>query len=210
MPVELIPRADLRIVDPESVKLRGYAAIFGNVFKQSSFWGTTRYKVLPGAFDGALERLGDKPLEVFWNHNSQHIQIGETTERKVDARGFYFEATPFVTAESLDVLGAINGRANKRIGASFSFDFGEVIEDDDGVEVIHSFTAIHELGPTTWGANPLAYAELVPRDAADETKPAAEPTPATEGDIIPADAEAMAMAAALWRATANLRSPRHA
>jgi HK97 family phage prohead protease len=197
MAVELIKQADLNIVDPESVKLRGYAAVFNNVFKQG-LWIQHLYKVMPGAFTGVLSRLSE-PLPVFWAHQQERFQIGETTELRQDEHGLYYEAKPFANSDSLDALNTIHGREGGRIQASFSFDFGEVIETDEGVEEIHSFSAIHEVGPATWGANPLAYTELVPLDAASDTVPA-------EPAIQPAEPEAAAMAAALWRATALLRS----
>jgi HK97 family phage prohead protease len=202
MAVELIKQADLNIVDPESVKLRGYAAVFNNVFKQG-LWIQHLYKVMPGAFTGVLSRLSE-PLPVFWAHQQERFQIGETTELRQDEHGLYYEAKPFVNSDSLDALNTINGREGQRIQASFAFEFGEIVETDEGVEEIHSFSAIHEVGPATWGANPLAYTELVPLDAASDTEPVAEPA------IQPADAEAVAAAAAAnaawWQLTAQLRS----
>jgi HK97 family phage prohead protease len=171
MAIEFIKRAELQVVDPESVKLRGYAAVFNNVFSQG-FWIKHRYMVMPGAFTEVLERIKE-PLPVFWSHQSERLQIGETTELREDDYGLYYEATPFATQDSLDVLAVINGRQDQRIQASFAFDFGEIIEDEDtGIEEIHSFAKLHEVGPTTWGANPLAYTEIVPRDAAADTAPA--------------------------------------
>jgi HK97 family phage prohead protease len=204
MAVQLIKRAELEVVDPASVKLRGYAAVFGNVFSQG-FWIKHRYKVMPGAFTGVLERL-DEPLPVFWSHQQERLQIGETTELKQDSKGLYFEANPFNTEDSLDVLAVMNSKESQRVQASFAFDFGEVIEDDEGIEEIHSFSRLYELGPTTWGANPLAFAELVPRDAEalaidDETEKPAEPAA-----IEPADEEQAALAADWWQAVAMLRS----
>lgn len=233
MAIQRVNHSELQVVDPESVLLRGYAGVFNNIFKQSTWWETTRYMILPGAFAGALERLEGAPLPVFFNHHSCCLQIGETTKLAEDSTGLYFEAQPFTTREAVDTLDVIEGRAGSRIGASFAFDFGEVVENDDGVKVIHSFSAIHELGPATWGANPLAYAEIVERTAAEEEQPEAEPMPAEEPEAAsseelrgddedcPEEDEsalstiplarppmAMAFAAAIWRETALLRSMR--
>jgi HK97 family phage prohead protease len=228
MPIQRVNRSDLQVVDPESVILRGYAGVFNNVFKQISWWETSRYMILPGAFAGALERLEGAPLPVFFSHLSGGLQIAETTKLVEDSTGLYFEAPPFVTTDAVDTLNVIAARLGGRIGASFAFDFGEVIENDDGVKVIHSFSAIHELGPATWGANPLAYAEIVEHTAAAEKEqPEEEPAPASPEEL-PADDEelpeeeesalsitrsvrpavAMAFAVATWRETALLRSRR--
>ncbi len=235
MAPQRVPRSDLQVIDPASVILRGYAGVFNNVFTQTSWWETTRYMIRPGAFTGVLERLEGAPLPAFFNHHSCCLQIGETTKLVEDSTGLYFEANPFTTREAVDTLGVIDGRAGRRIGASFAFDFGEVVEDDDGVKVIHSFSAVHELGPATWGANPLAYAELADRAAAEEEEaPEEEPAPAPEEEpeaassefpeddeerqeeeepamsriVVAAPATAMAFAAAAWRETALLRSMR--
>lgn len=217
MAIKRVARGDLQVIDPASVLLRGYAAVFGNVFKQENFWSTHRYRVMPGAFKGVLERMNGEPLPGFFSHlYHDRPQIAETTVLREDSRGLYFEAQTFATAEALDVLTVIDGRASKRIGASFSFDFGEIIETDDGIEEIFSFTEIHELGPTTWGANPLAYAEIVPREAAaEDTEPAEEAAAPVEaaaaaGDITSAAVAALSLDAAAWRATAQLRSIRNA
>lgn len=207
MAVQLIKRAELEVVDPASVKLRGYAGVFNNVFTYVDPFGFThKMRILPGAFAGVLSRMSE-PMPLVWYHQSERVQFGETTELTEDRIGLRFEGVPFATTEAVDLITAMHGKESRRFGASFAFDWGEVAEpDDDGIEDIRTFSAVHELGPAPRGVNPLAFAELVPRDAEalaidDETEEPAEPAA-----IEPADEEQAALAAEWYRAAALLRS----
>jgi len=210
MAVELIKRADIEAVNPASVKLRGYAGVFNNVFTYTEpFWGIKhKMRMLPGAFTGVLERLSE-PVPLVWYHQSERVQFGETTELVEDNIGLRFEAVPFATTEAVDLITAMHSKKTRQFGASFAFDWGEVADpDDDGIEDIRTFSAVHELGPAPRGVNPLAFAELVPRDAEalaadDETEEPAEPAA-----IEPASEEQAALAADWWQAVAMLRSTR--
>jgi len=196
--------ADIEVVDPSTVQLRGYAAVTGNKFTQHGVFESTSYIIEPGAFEAVLGRL-DGPLEIFWSHDThalsgaQKIQVGQTIELREDDHGLYYEGELFNSQATAEMLTAIHGRG--RIGASFGFDFGEREEDDDGVIHLLSFSKLHELGPTTWGANPRAYSEIVEL-ASSEKKP--ELASAPVADIQPVGGQDWS--AALWRATAELRS----
>lgn len=128
----------------------------------------------------------------------ERLQLGEASIVREDDTGLYFEGTPFATSEVIDQLTVMNGRAST--GASMLFEFGEIEEDDAGVEHILSFTQIYEVGPTPEGANPLAYAQLIDRedDQAEDDQTESLPMAAS----IPNYA---ALAAAIHRATKNLR-----
>jgi len=197
----LKPRAQIEVVDPSTVKLQGYAAITGNEFEYFDpfEWKKRRMMIDPGAFASVLARQAGQQMPVYWSHNVWSLQLGEASELHEDDRGLYFEGIPFATDETIDILTVMDGRA--RTGASMLFDFGEIAEDDDGVEHMLSFSAIYEVGPCPEGANPEAYAELVER-AADEGA-AAEPEPAA-APAIDSNPE-VALAAAIHRATARLR-----
>jgi len=205
----LAPLSQIEVVDPNTVKLRGYAAIFGNEFTwfDDREWRLRKFVVEPGSFASVLERQGGEPLDVYWWHQTFKLQLGQTSVLEQDNVGLYFEAPIFATTEAIDIATVIAGRF--RTGASFQFDFGEITEDDDGVEHLHSFSEIYELGPAPKGANPKAYAELVELDDESETQPE-EPEPAEEPEPEPItdesdEAEEAALAATMWAAVARLR-----
>jgi HK97 family phage prohead protease len=197
MAIPLIPRSELQVVDPARTIVRGYAAVFGNEFKHYDFWeGRERTFVIgPGAFKSALERLSG-PLPIYWHHETSDLQIGETSRVVEDDFGLYYEGRLFATTPALDVLAVISGRS--RTGASIGFEFGEIAEDDDGVEHMLSFSQLFELGPCPIGANPLAYSELVEADAAGDDSEAAPVSAVT-------DAADAALALSIYRAAARMR-----
>jgi HK97 family phage prohead protease len=190
----MVPIGQIERVDPSRVMMRGHAAVTGNEFTYFDpfKWTERRMVIDPGAFASVLDRLPG-PLPIHWRHRTGDLQLGETTELREDSRGLYFESSRlFAHTESVDILTVMHGR--ERTGASILFEFGEVAEDDDGLEHILSFSKLHEIGPSPQGVNPLAYAELVELDS--EAKP--EPAVAPDSDA--------AMAAEAYRALAQIRS----
>lgn len=204
------PLSQIEVVDPATVKLRGYPAIFGNEFDYFDWrtWKDRRFVIEPGAFTSVLAKLGNQPVDVYWSHESWRLQLGETSVLRQDSKGLYFESIPFATTEGIDRLTVIAGRS--KTGASLSFEFGEIEEDENGLEHLLSFSAIYEVGPTPIGANPKAYTELVDLDDESESvEPAAEesadPEPITEEPEAAAEA---GLTAAMWHAVARLRGSR--
>lgn len=197
------PQSQIEVIDPSTVKLRGYAAIFGNEFKYFDWreWKVRTFRIPQGAFSSVLERLAGQPLDVYWCHQTCYLQLGQTQVLKQDDVGLYYESEPFTTSKVIDTLGVIDGR--DKTGASFSFEFGEIAPaaDDDEVEELLSFSEIYELGPCPCGCNPRAYTEMVERDAEEE--PAATPEPINE-EPEPAESDAE-LAASTWALVAHLR-----
>ncbi len=187
------PRGEIEVVDPNTVTVRGYAAITGVEFNyfDPREWRDRRMIVDPGAFATVLARL-DGPLPMHWTHDIFNLQLGETEHLFEDDTGLFFSGTPFATDAVIDQLTVMAGRAHT--GASFIFEFGEVAEDDSGLEHILSFSDLFEVGPTPIGANPDAFAELIERDAGAEEKP--EPAAAASN---------AALAAEIYRARALIR-----
>lgn len=197
----LAPIGQIEVVDPSTVMMRGHAAVTGNEFSYFDPWSwKERLMVIdPGAFASVLSRLGG-PLPIHWRHRTIDLQLGETTELREDSTGLYFESDRlFAHTEAIDILTVIDGR--QRTGASILFEFGEIAEDDSGVEHILSFSSLHEVGPSPEGANPAAYAELV-----ELATPAVEraPEPAAQAQAVDAVSGA-AMASEIYRALAQIR-----
>lgn len=198
-------RSQIEVIDPNTVKLRGYAAIFGNTFKYFDWreWKVRTLRIVQGAFTSVLERLGDEPLDTYWKHHTCCLQLGQTSVLRQDDVGLYYESPVFATREAIDTLTVIDGRG--RTGGSFSFEFGEVapVDGEDGVEELLSFSELYELGPCPVGANPLAYTQIVDLDSEEDEEPASVPEPINE-EPEPAESDAE-LAAATWALVAHLR-----
>lgn len=191
----------IEVVDPSTVMMRGYAAITGNEFEYFDPWQWKRRRMTidPGAFSSVLGRLGDTPLPIHWRHRTCNLQLGETTELGEDDTGLFFGCDKLFThSEAVDIITTIDGRSHT--GASILFEFGEVAEDDDGLEHVLSFSNLFEVGPSPEGANPQAYTELVELPSSEQAE--SEPEPAAASIDISTDA---AMAATIYRAAAQLR-----
>ena len=190
------PRGEIEVIDPNTVMVQGYAAVTGVEFDyfDPREWRQRRMVIDPGAFATVLARL-KSPVPMHWSHDLFNLQLGEIARESLaeDDTGLTFSGVPFATRAVIDQLTVMAGR--ERTGASFVFEFGEVAEDDDGVDHIMSFSDLFEVGPTPIGANPLAFAELVERSEGEEI---AEPEPvAASCDV--------ALAAAIHRARAQIR-----
>lgn len=201
------PISQVEVVDPSTVTIKGYAAVYGNEFKYFDpwTWNERRFIVEPGAFDSALERLGDRKLDVYWSHEMHRVQLGHANILRSDSVGLYFECHPYPTLEAVEKLTVMDGRLET--GASVQFEFGEIAEDDDGVEHLLSFNALYEVGPCPEGANPMAWAKLVERGSAEEEiepEEADEAEPELASDD-PSLAEEAELAAATWAVLAKLR-----
>lgn len=205
----LVPRGEIEVVDPNQAALRGYAAITGNEFSYFDpyEWRERRMVVDQGAFKSVLERQGGAPLPVYWSHGVLELQLGETLELHEDDKGLFFSALPFATNAVIDQLTVMYGRS--RTGASMLFEFGEVAEDDSGLEHIKSFNDLVEVGPTPVGANPAAFAEVIERTEleaqeqdTDTPDDDGEPDPELASEDTNQDAE---LTATIIRAAARFR-----
>jgi len=193
------PIGEIEVVDPSTVVLSGYATITGVQFTYFDPYEfrLRRMQFDRGAFTNWLDRNNGAPLPVHWSHGLDNFQIAETTDLVEDDRGLRFESTPIASSVGIDALTVIAGR--RRTGASLVFDFGDTVEDSDGVEHIVDVVDVIELGPTPRGVNPHAFAVLIDR-AAEENQPA----PATEAQI--STDTGAALAAEIYRAIAHIRS----
>lgn len=166
-------RHQLPILNPAEFVISGYASVTEVLIPDFDL------VIARGAFASVLERTPSVPI--YANHDfvdtwggTFKLQIGETTVLLEDDFGLFFEGRLFSTSVARDALGVMQGRG--RMPASFSFDFGEVVTDEEtGVGRILSFSRLWELGPATWGANPAAFVEIGASDQEPETQSISRP-----------------------------------
>ena len=166
-------RHQLPILNPLEFAVSGYASVTEVLIPDFNL------VIARGAFASVLERTPRMPI--FANHDfvdswggTFKLQIGETTTLLEDDFGLFFDGRLFSTSVARDALGVMQGRG--RMPASFSFDFGEVVTDEEtGIGRILSFSRLWELGPATWGANPAAFVEV--GAVAQETQSQSTPRP---------------------------------
>lgn len=142
------------------LKVRGYAAIFGNK-------DLTGEVLVRGAFTDWIAANPDTDLPIYWNHDhvwSNEMPIGVTTALKQDRKGLYFEGVIADTAKGLEVQELLKAGAIKP--ASFGFRVNDR-EQKKGVWHLKSVDP-REISPVNWGANPLAYIEVVPDQESQE------------------------------------------
>lgn len=143
------------------LKVRGYAAVFGNVDSYNEI-------VDPGAFTVWINENPDTVTPIFWEHD--HISwgdpktpIGKTTLLREDDYGLYFEGELSDTPKADEIATLLADGAIK--GASFAFQVTDQYEEDD---VWHlSGLSLKEISPVNWGANPKAYIEAIPQESTD-------------------------------------------
>jgi HK97 family phage prohead protease len=157
--MELIKLAEIELVDPRKYGLRGYASV-------TDVLVPGYHEVVdPGAFGEIIQKKSEIPIT--YNHDFFSLQLGWTTHLAEDDTGLYFEGRVAPTLEAAEVLTTIAEKG--RMDSSFTFHYGEVDEDDDGILHIRSFSDLIELGPVIIGANPEAYVEVMPlADATDQ------------------------------------------
>ena len=143
-------RADGRSV------IKGYAVVYNRL---SVDMGGFRERILPGAFDGVLNRQrGRSDLVSYYNHNPD-ILLGRESSGTLkvwsDDKGVAFEVVP--PASRADILELVARRDVK--GASFTFSLdknGEGFTTDENGRAIREIRAatIYELGPVVQPAYP--------------------------------------------------------
>lgn len=136
--------------------IKGYAVVYNRL---SVDLGGFRERILPGAFDGVLNRQrGKTDLVSYYNHNPD-ILLGRESSGTLkvwsDEKGVGFEVDP--PASRSDVMELVRRRDVK--GASFTFSVekgGESFTTDEGGRAIREIRAakIYELGPVVQPAYP--------------------------------------------------------
>ena len=144
-----------------ALKVRGYAAVFGNVDKAGEV-------IDRGAFSDWLKANPDTSLPIFWNH--KHVwdpmakPVGVTTKLHQDRKGLYFEGEIADTLEGLDVQELIKKGAVK--AASFAFHTKDHYRKKDTKHL--AVLVPEEITAANWGANPRAYIEAIPEQGDSE------------------------------------------
>lgn len=152
-------RADGRAV------IKGYAVVWHRL---SVDLGGFRERILPGAFDGTLNRQrGRTDLVSYYNHNPD-ILLGRESSGTLkvwsDEKGVGFEVTP--PASRADIMELVQRRDVK--GASFTFSVdkgGEGFTTDENGRAIREIRAatIYELGPVVQPAYPSTTVQVAMR-----------------------------------------------
>lgn len=190
-------RADGRLA------IRGYAIVYNRL---SLDLGGFRERIMPGAFDGMLNRQrGRNDLVSYYNHNPD-ILLGRESSGTLrvwsDEKGVGFEVFPPTTRA--DVIESIQRRDVK--GASFMFSVdknGERFTTDDNGKAIREITAatMYELGPVVSPAYPSTSASVAMRSyeawLAEQAAPDAAP---------PAARSALRGVAQAWAAILRIRN----
>lgn len=161
--------------------IKGYAVVYNRL---SVDLGGFRERILPGAFDGMLNRQrGRQDLVSYYNHN-QDILLGRESSGTLkvgsDAKGVWFEVYP--PASRADILELVARR--DVMGASFTFSInkgGESFTTDESGRAIREVRSanIYELGPVVQPAYPSTSVSVAMRSyqlwLASQATP--EPTP---------------------------------
>ena len=152
-------RADGRSV------IKGYAVVYNRL---SVDMGGFRERIMPGAFDGVLNRQrGRSDLVSYHNHNPD-ILLGRESSGTLkvwsDEKGVGFEVVP--PASRADILELVARRDVK--GASFTFSLdknGESFTTDENGRAIREVRAatIYELGPVVQPAYPATNVAVAMR-----------------------------------------------
>jgi HK97 family phage prohead protease len=148
-----------------TMKVRGYASIFGNVDKAGEV-------IDRGAFSNWIKANPSTPVDLYWQHehdggwNKSALPIGVTTTIKQDRTGLYYEAEINDTAKGLEVQAML--KTHGRTGSSIGF---RTVDRYQKKEVWH--LADLELGEITiaaamLSANPMAFTEIIPDEGDSE------------------------------------------
>jgi HK97 family phage prohead protease len=192
-------RADGRLA------IRGYAIVYNRL---SLDLGGFRERIIPGAFDGMLNRQrGRSDLVSYYNHNPD-ILLGRESSGTLrvwsDEKGVGFEVFPPTTRA--DVIESIQRRDVK--GASFMFSVeknGERFTTDENGRAIREITAatMYELGPVVSPAYPSTSASVAMRSYEAWLASQSTPEPAAQADQ---SRTALRGVAAAWAALLRIRN----
>jgi HK97 family phage prohead protease len=172
--------------------IKGYAVVYNRL---SVDLGGFRERIMPGAFDGVLNRQrGRSDLVSYYNHNPD-ILLGRessgTLEVFSDDKGVGYIVTP--PATRADIVELISRRDVK--GSSFTFSVdkgGEAFVTDEGGRAIREVRAatIYELGPVVQPAYPSTTAAVAMRSfqawLAEQVTPESMPHSASGPDVFKA------------------------
>lgn len=145
------------------LKVRGYAAVFGNLDSHNEI-------IDKGAFSDFLKANPNAEIPIFWEHN--HIwswsdparPVGKTTMLREDDHGLYFEGELADTDKAEEIAALITQGSIKN--ASFAFRVKDDYLEDD---IRHlSGIKLNEISPVNWGANDQAYIEPIPQESQQE------------------------------------------
>lgn len=152
-------RADGRAV------IKGWAVVYNRL---SVDLGGFRERILPGAFDGVLNRQrGRQDLVSYYNHNPDILLGRESSGTLVVGtadKGVWFEVTP--PASRADIMELVARRDVR--GASFTFSIekgGESFTTDENGRAIREIRAanLYELGPVVQPAYPATNVAVAMR-----------------------------------------------
>lgn len=142
------------------LKVRGYAAVFGNVDSYGEI-------IDKGAFSSWIKANPTVAVPIFWEHD--HIwswddparPIGSTTYLLEDDHGLYFEGELADTPKAEEIATLMEQGAVRN--ASFAFRVTDEYKEDD---IRHlSGLSLKEISPVNWGANDQAYIEPIPQES---------------------------------------------
>ncbi len=170
----LMGQMEVRSLEDGKKKICGYAARFNEL---SADFGGWKEKIMPGAFDGVLEKSDVRAL---FNHDPNIVlgrQSAGTLTVKIDSVGLYYEIDPPDTQQARDLMTSIERKDID--GSSFAFvvdweNGGTVWEraGDFDIRNIIKFGEIFDISPVTYPAYPTTEADLRSMDDIHMEKPA--------------------------------------
>lgn len=197
----------LKAADDESGSFRALVSVFGVVDSYDE-------EIMPGAFAKSLERFGDDPIPILWNH-----QWGDMDAHLASAKGVETDEGLEIEAQfDMDDPASVKAYRLLKSGRIKEFSIGGfepsggvrlVEKDERDVWEIHEFELV-EVSLVLRGANPetrlidvKSAAELVAATsdppAPDDAPPTADPDP---GDADPAPESSGAFVLAQQKAAA--------
>ncbi len=146
------------------LKVRGYAAVFGNLDSDNEITDA-------GAFADWIKANPNAEIPLFWHHdhgrswNDPARPVGKTTMLREDDHGLYFEGELADTVKAAEIGALISQGAIRN--ASFAFRVTDEYREDD-VRHLSGLT-LNEISPVNWGANDQAYIEPIPQESQQES-----------------------------------------
>lgn len=152
-------KVEIRAKEDGKKKIVGYAARFNELSELLGGWFKER--ILPGAFDGVLERSDVRAL---FNHDP-NIVLGRsksgTLTLTVDEQGLFYEIDPPATRTAEEIIVSID--RGDIDGSSFAFTPSETRWEtvtENGIETdirnIVKFDLLYDVSPVTFPAYPTA------------------------------------------------------
>lgn len=156
-------KVEIRAKEDGKKKIVGYAARFNELSELLGGW--FRERILPGAFDGVLERSDVRAL---FNHDS-NIVLGRSKSGTlgliVDEQGLFYEIDPPETRTAEEIIVSIE--RGDIDGSSFAFTPAEtrwetLTENGRTVDIrnIVTFDLIYDVSPVTYPAYPTSSADM--------------------------------------------------